>query len=102
MQSADQTVQEQLTALPSIKKWLKKAYVPFAGGYKPEIGESPEVAPIKAKFFQSHIGILHWYLELGCIALVAEVSILSTYLWLPHEGHLMCHICIDGSCHTVA
>jgi hypothetical protein len=67
---------------------LKKASDPFAGGYKPDIDESPELDPTKENFYQSHIGILRCCVDLGCIDIITEVSILSTYLCLPHEGHL--------------
>jgi hypothetical protein len=41
VQSSVQNVQEYLAALPGDQKLMKKAYGPFAGGYKPELDESP-------------------------------------------------------------
>jgi hypothetical protein len=41
-----------------------------------------------ANFYQSHIGILRWCVELGRIDIITEVSMLSTYFCLPREGHL--------------
>jgi hypothetical protein len=67
---------------------LKRASAPFVGGYKPELDESPEMDPVKANFYQSHIGILRWCVELGRIGIITEVSMLYTYLCLPREGHL--------------
>jgi hypothetical protein len=67
---------------------LKKASGPFGGGYKPEIDESHELNSIRENFYQSHIGILRWCVELGRIGIITEVSMLSTYLFLPREGHL--------------
>jgi hypothetical protein len=58
------------------------------GGYKPELDESPELDPTRANFYQSQIGILRWCLELGRIEIITEVSIFSTYICLPREGHL--------------
>jgi hypothetical protein len=85
---AVQNVKEYLAALPGYQMLMKKASGPFAGGYKPELDESPELDPTRANFYQSQIGILRWCVELGRIDIITEVSILSTYLCLPREGHL--------------
>jgi hypothetical protein len=50
LQSAVQNVQENMAALPSDQKLMKKAYGPFTGGYKPELDESPELDPTRANF----------------------------------------------------
>jgi hypothetical protein len=86
--SAVQNVQDYMAALPGNQKLLKKASGPFTGGYKPELDESPELDPTRTNFYQSHIGILRWCVELGRIDIITEVSMLSTYLCLPREGHL--------------
>jgi hypothetical protein len=88
VQSAVHNVQDYLVALPGEQKLLKKAYGPFAGVCKPELDESPELYPTRANLYQSHIGILRWCVELGRIAIITEVSMLSTYLCLSREGHL--------------
>jgi hypothetical protein len=44
--------------------------------------------PTRANFYQSQIGVLRWCAELGRIDIITEVSMLSTYLCLPREGHL--------------
>jgi hypothetical protein len=88
VQSAVQNVKEYLAALPGDQMLVKKASVPFAGGYKPELDESPELDPTRATFYQSQIGILRWCVEFGRIDIITEVSMLSTYLYLPREGHL--------------
>jgi hypothetical protein len=79
-QSAVQNVQEYLVALPEDQKLLKKASGPFAGGYTPELDESPELDPTRANFYQSQIEILRWCVELGCIGIITEVSMVSTNL----------------------
>jgi hypothetical protein len=81
-------VQEYMAALPGDQKLPKKAYGPFAGGYKPELDKSPELDPIRANFYQLQIGILRWCVELGSIGIITEVSMLSTHLFFPREGHL--------------
>jgi hypothetical protein len=88
VQSAVQNVKEYLAALPGDQMLVKKASGPFTGGYKPELDESPELDNTRANFYQSQIGILRWCVELGRIDIITEVSMLSTYLCLPREGHL--------------
>jgi hypothetical protein len=88
VQSDVQNVKEYLAALPGDQMLMKKASGPFAGGYKPELDESPELDPTKSNFYQSQIGILRWCVELVCIDIITEVSMFSTYLCLPREGHL--------------
>jgi hypothetical protein len=64
VQSAVQNVQDYLAALPVDQKLMKKSSGPFARGYKPELDESPELDPIRLNLYRSHIGILHWCVEL--------------------------------------
>jgi hypothetical protein len=73
VQSAVQNVKEYLASLPGDQKLLKNTYVPFAGGYKPEIDDSPELDPTRANLYQSQIGILRWCVELGRIDIITEV-----------------------------
>jgi hypothetical protein len=77
-----------MAVLPGDQMLVKKASGPFAGGYKPELDEIPELDPTTANFYQSQIGILRWCVELGSIGIITEVSMLSIYLFLPREGHL--------------
>jgi hypothetical protein len=88
VQSAVRNVQDYLVSLPGNQKLLEKAFGPFSGGYKPELDDSPELDPTRANFYQSQIGILRWCVDLGRIDIITEVSMLSTYLCLPREGHL--------------
>jgi hypothetical protein len=44
--------------------------------------------PSEQTLYQSYIGILQWCVELVRIDIITEVSMFSTYLFLPHEGHL--------------
>jgi hypothetical protein len=88
IQSAVHNVKEYLAALPDDQMLLKKASGPFAGGYKTDLDESYELEPTRSNFYQSQIGILRWCVELGCIDIIIEVSMLSSYLCLQREGHL--------------
>jgi hypothetical protein len=62
---------------------MKKASGQFAGGYKPELDESPKLDPTRANFYQSQIGIMRWCVELGRIDIITEVSMFFTYICLP-------------------
>jgi hypothetical protein len=77
-----------MAALPGDQKLMKKASRPFAGGYKPEPDESPDLDSTRADFYQSQIGIMRWCMELGRIDIINEVSMLSTNICLSREGHL--------------
>ncbi len=39
-------------------------------------------------FLQHLIGVMRWIVEIGCIYIAVEVSMLSLYLTLSCEGHL--------------
>jgi hypothetical protein len=88
VQYAVQNVKEYMAVLPGDQMLVKKASDPFPGGYKPELDESPEFDPTRATYYQSQIGILRWCVEFGRIDIITEVSMLSTHLFLPPEGHL--------------
>jgi hypothetical protein len=70
------------------RKLKKKASAPFEATYMAEIDESPVLGPEMANYFRSQIGILRWGVELGRIDIITEVSMLSTFLCMPREGHL--------------
>jgi hypothetical protein len=83
VQSSVPNVQAYLAALPINQKLLKKASSLFAGVYKPDLDEIPEMDPTRANFYQSHIGIMRCCVELVRVDIITEVSMLSTYLCLP-------------------
>jgi hypothetical protein len=56
--------------------------------YKPELDVSPELGIEGHRYYQELTGILWWAVELGRLDILLEVSLLSTYLAAPHEGHL--------------
>jgi hypothetical protein len=70
------------------RKLMKKKSAPFEATYRAEIDESLVLGPEMANYFQSQIGILRWCVELGRIEIITEVSMLSTFLCIPREGHL--------------
>ena len=66
----------------------KSAPNPFLQGYKPELDVSEPLNPEEASYFQTIIGVLRWMVELGRIDIATEVSMLSSHLAYPREGHL--------------
>jgi hypothetical protein len=79
VQAAVQNVQEYLKE-NGHRKLKKKASAPFEATYKAEIDESLVVVPKMAN--------LRWCVELVRIDIITEVSMLSTLLCMPREGHL--------------
>ena len=69
-------------------KWPKRADTPLPTTYRPELDVSPELPPGEASYYQSLIGILRWIVELGRVDICLEVSMMSSHLALPREGHL--------------
>jgi hypothetical protein len=56
--------------------------------YQPELDVSPVLNAEHANYFQSQIGVLRWAVEIGRIDIMCEVSMLSSFLAMPLEGHL--------------
>ena len=65
----------------------KKADVPMKNNYRPAVDTSDELNSFYAAYYQSLIGVLHWMVELGRVDIVCEVSMMSSCLALPWEGH---------------
>ena len=65
-----------------------KAETPIQSTYRPELDVSPELDAEDASYYQSLIGVLRWIVELGRVDICLEVSILSSHLALPREGHM--------------
>jgi len=61
---------------------------PLSSGYRPELDITPLLTPKKATYFQNLIGILRWIVELGRLDIHVHVSMLSSFLAAPREGHL--------------
>ena len=69
------------------EKLKAKAPTPLSNGYRPEIDVSPELESTDASYFHSLIGVLRWMVELGRVDICIEVSMMSSHLALPREGH---------------
>ena len=61
---------------------------PLHKEYRPEIDVSPLLDASDANFYQSLIGSLRWMVEMGRIDICCEVSIMSSCLAMPRQGHL--------------
>jgi hypothetical protein len=61
---------------------------PFPVDYDPSTDLSNLLDPDCSSFYQHLIGVMRWMVELGCIDTATEVSMLSSYLACPREGHL--------------
>ena len=86
VKNAIKNVEEKITK--GGRKLVKRATTPFLHNYRPEVDTSPELNPEDASYYQILIGTLRWMVELGRVDICCEVSMMSTQLPLPREGHL--------------
>ena len=86
VQSAVKNVYDHLA-----KKGMKLPYSapnPLSTDYRPEIDVTPELGEADASYYHCLIGVLRWIVELGRVDIDVEVSMMSSHLALPREGHL--------------
>jgi hypothetical protein len=89
--------QTHLTAKLNDKyKIPTRADNPFLTNYCPDTDLTEPLNPECLSFYQHLIGGMHWMVELGCVDIVTKVSMLSSYLVYPHEGHLEAAIHVMG------
>jgi hypothetical protein len=79
-----------------ITKFQQKVDNPFACAYCPDTNVTDPLDPECASFFQHLIGVMCWMVELGRVDIATEVSMLSSYLALPREGHLEAALHVMG------
>ena len=72
----------------SLPKLKTKVRGHWPTDYVSELDVTPELDPVRAQYYQSQIGVLHWIVELGRIDIITEVSKLASFMALPREGHL--------------
>ncbi len=65
-----------------------RAKNPFPVDYEPSTDQSDLLDPDCSSFYQHLIGVMRWMVELGRIDIVTDVSMVSSYLACPCEGHL--------------
>jgi hypothetical protein len=90
VQAAVKNVEDWLAKEENKKRWKlpRKAETPLCTSYRPELDVTPELSTQEAAYYQSLIGILRWIVELGRVDICLEVSMMSSHLALPREGHL--------------
>ena len=66
----------------------KKANNPYKMGCDLPLDIARALYPSEATYYQSLIGILSWMGEIGRIDIATKVSILSSHLAYPREGHM--------------
>lgn len=69
-------------------RFPNKAETPMRTSYSPELDVNKELDAEEHAYFQSLIGTLRWIVELGRVDICLEVSLLSSHLALPRQGHL--------------
>jgi hypothetical protein len=72
---------------------------PFLVDYDPSTDFSDILDPACSSFYQHLIGVMRWMVELGCIDIATEVSMISFYLACPCEGHLENALRVMGYLH---
>ena len=80
--NVEETLKDKEMRLPT------RAETPIRTEYRPELDTSSELEATDAAWYQSLIGILRWMVELGRVDICLEVSMLSSHLALPRQGHL--------------
>ena len=72
------------------KRWKvpSKVKTPMRSTYRPELDVSEELSSSDTSYYQSLVGILWWIVELGCVDVCLEVSMMSSHLALPRKGHM--------------
>ena len=65
-----------------------KCLTPLANGYRPELDVTPELKADGVQYYQELIGVLRWAVEIGRVDILLEVSMMSSHLALPRQGHL--------------
>jgi len=89
IENALKNVEGKLSEIGQKLHSKKYANVPIQNGYRPELDYSPLLSPETANFYQQLIGMLRWTVELGRIDIHLAVTLLSSYMMQPREGHLI-------------
>ena len=70
------------------RKLTQKALNPFPGDYDPDLDTTDALKDDQATYFQSQTRILRWMVELGRVDIATDVSLLSSHVASPRDGHL--------------
>ena len=91
--SASKYVQE---AIRNLERELNKLGIklrnnvntPLSPNYRSECDLSDECDDEQSRLYMSLIGVLCWMVELGRIDIICEVSMMSSHVAMPREGHM--------------
>ena len=61
---------------------------PFLCDNAPEIDTTDPLNPEWSSFYQHLIGVTRWMVELDRVDIATEISLLSSHLAYPREGHM--------------
>ena len=86
VKSAIANIESRLSELG--QRLPSKCATPLQANYRPELDVTAELKIDGIRYYQEQIGVLRWAVELGRIDIATEVSMMSTHLALPREGHL--------------
>ena len=78
-------------ATMNVKEWLEAPdplQYSHVTDYCPELDTSLELDAEMVNWYQSAIGILQWAVELGCINITTETSVLASHMALPQNAIL--------------
>ena len=78
---------EEYLAINERKK-PSKALTQIQTSYRPDINTMSELNAVDSSYYQSLIGILRWMVEIGRVYVCLGVSMLSSHIAFPREGHL--------------
>ena len=89
VQAAVRNVEEYI-AKSHDKSWKipNKVETPMRSTYQPELDVSEGLSPSDTAYYQSLIAILWWIVELGCVDVCLEVSMMLSHLALPRKGNM--------------
>lgn len=82
MKNFEDSLKKSGEALP------KKATSLSFPGYWHELDVTQKLNQVMAMYYQSHIGILRWVVELGCIDITCEISLMTSCMVLLRADHL--------------
>jgi hypothetical protein len=69
-------------------KLPRKCSNPFELDYEPELDTSEELNAELSNWYMHLIGMLQWMVEIGRVDILTEVSMMSSHMAMPREGHL--------------
>ena len=89
-QQIQETVKNEESVMKKRDMTLGKALkLPVNPNYSPDLDSTKELNDNDAVYYQSIIGILRWIVEMRRIDTGIKVSMLSSYVANPREGHLI-------------